>query len=133
MANQISQYEDILDVRDIIERIEELREERDDEDNAADWDHPDKDGPAELRELEELMSEMAGYGGDELWEGGWYPVTLIRESYFRDYAEELAEDCGMVTSGATWPNNCIDWDEAARQLQQDYTSVDFRGVTYWYR
>jgi len=133
MTKRISEYSDVLDTRDIIERIEELREERDDESNAEEWNHPDKDGPAELRELEEFMSDMAGCGGDEQWEGIWYPIMLIRDSYFRDYAEELAEDCGMVQSGATWPNNCIDWDEAARQLRMDYTSADFRGVTFWFR
>jgi hypothetical protein len=32
-----------------------------------------------------------------------------------------------------WPRNCIDWKEAAEQLQQDYSCVEFDGTTYWYR
>ena len=27
----------------------------------------------------------------------------------------------------------IDWAQAAHELQMDYTSVDFDGVTYWIR
>jgi hypothetical protein len=29
--------------------------------------------------------------------------------------------------------SCIDWDQAARELQVDYFDVDFDGVTYWIR
>ncbi len=39
----------------------------------------------------------------------------------------------MIQDGAQWPYTCIDWDEAARQLQMDYASVDYDGVTYWIR
>ena len=46
---------------------------------------------------------------------------------------ELAEDCGMLTNTDSWPNRCIDWEQAARELRMDYTSVDFDGVTYWIR
>jgi hypothetical protein len=28
---------------------------------------------------------------------------------------------------------CIDWNEAASELQMDYTAVEFDGVTYWVR
>jgi len=72
-------------------------------------------------------------GGDEQWEGAWYPVTLIRDSYFENYAQELADGIGAINSDARWPNNCIDWARAARELQADYTSVDFDGETYWCR
>ena len=87
----------------------------------------------ELQTLENLLEELNGCGGDEQWEGDWYPLTLIRDSYFEDYARELAEDCGMINDNAGWPNNCIDWEKAARELQYDYSSVDYDDVTYWYR
>jgi antirestriction protein len=79
------------------------------------------------------MKDLEGMGGDEKWEGVWYPVTLIRDSYFRDYAEELAADIGMIAVDVSWPNNCIDWDRAARELRMDYSSVEFDNVTYWTR
>jgi hypothetical protein len=93
----------------------------------------DDDEQAELAELEALLDDCRGYGGDEQWEGDWYPVTLIRESHFTDYAQELAEDIGAVTPDASWPNNCIDWEKAARELLYDYTAVDFDGVCYYTR
>jgi hypothetical protein len=85
------------------------------------------------RRWSSLLSDLEGNGGDEEWRGSWYPVTLIRESYFREYAEELAEDIGAVVSDAKWPNNHIDWDAAADELLTDYSAVLFDGVEYYYR
>lgn len=60
-----------------------------------------------------------------------YGETLIRDSYFVEYAQDLAEDCGMIPHNLQWPCHCIDWDKAARELQMDYMCVDFDGVRYW--
>ena len=114
---------DVIDVRDIISRVEELRESRDEL----------REESEELETLESILEELKGCGGDEQWGGDWYPLTLIRNSYFEDYAQELAEECGLVDVDAKWPNNCIDWGKAACELQWDYSSVDYDGVTYWYR
>ena len=95
----------------------------------TDWEN---DNAEELTTLESILEDLAGNGGDEHWDGDWYPVTLIRDSYFQDYAQDLAEDCGFV-SGNEWPARCIDWEQAARELQMDYTSTEIDGVTYWYR
>ena len=88
---------------------------------------------AELATLEALLEEIKGYGGDHQWRGDWYPGSMIRDSNFEDYAQELADDIGAIDRNASWPCNCIDWERAARELQMDYTSVDYDGVTYWYR
>jgi hypothetical protein len=96
----------------------------DDSDNA--FDEPSD--YEELKALKALSEEAEAYAPD--WR---YGATLIRDSYFKRYAEELADDIGAINSDATWPNNCIDWDHAARELQMDYTSVEFDGVTYWVR
>ena len=57
---------------------------------------------------------------------------FVRDRYFVQYARELADD--LVLDGAPrWPFTCIDWLEAADELQQDYYDVDFDGVTYWVR
>lgn len=133
----ISNSEDTLDVRDIIARVETLEALRQpgpvdlgsDEDNERDQDVLF----AELATLEALLDDLQGGGGDEQWRGDWYPVTLIRDSYFKDYAQELAEDIGAINSDAAWPAYCIDWDRAARELQMDYSTVEYDGVTYWYR
>lgn len=83
---------------------------------------------AELDALRTLAEQCEGYAAD--WRHG---ETLIRDSYFQDYAEQLADDLGAIDAKAGWPNNCIDWQRAARELQMDYTAVDFDGVTYWIR
>jgi hypothetical protein len=114
MSN-IDNSEDILDSRDIIERIDELESS-----NQLDDD--------EAHELEALKSLADEASGSPDWT---YGGTLIRDSYFEDYAQELAEDCGMIPKGLSWP--CIDWEQAARELQMDYFSVNFDGVDYWIR
>lgn len=83
---------------------------------------------AELKILQSLADEAEGYAPD--WKHG---EALIRDSYFEDYARELADDIGAVSKDANWPNNHIDWEAAADALKQDYTSVDYGGVEYWIR
>lgn len=127
---------DVIDVRAIIDRVQELRDERDEYNEKMGspdaWDGVPDGEPAELVMLEGILSELAGYGGDEEFDGDWHPATLICEEYFQEYAQNLAEDCGMVDTSASWPMNCIDWEQAARELQMDYSSIEICGVTYWY-
>jgi len=92
----------------------------------TEWDASDE--AAELAELKALQEQAEGYAGD--WRHG---ATLVRDSYFRCYAQELAEDIGALDRNASWPYTCIDWDRAARELRMDYTAVDFAGVAYWVR
>lgn len=120
MADHPTSNDDIIDSRDVIARIEEL--ELFDED-----DELDEDDREYLKALKELADEAEGYGD---WSHG---ETLIRHSHFVEYAEQLAEDIGAVSESASWPNNCIDWDQAAEELKVDYMSVDFDGVEYWMR
>ena len=65
--------------------------------------------------------------------GNNYDPTMIREDAFEDYARELAEDIGAIPSDAGWPACCIDWEQAARELAMDYTSVRFMGDDYYIR
>jgi hypothetical protein len=123
----VTKFDDMIDVRDVIARVEQL------EAIAEDVAAMDADDADELATLTALLESMKGYGGDEEWRGDWYPGTLVRDSYFEDYAQELAGDCGMINADATWPNNCIDWERAARELRMDYSATEFDGVTYWYR
>lgn len=87
-----------------------------------------EDEREELRILEALAKEGEDYASD--WSHG---ETLIRESYFTAYAEELAGDIGAIDPDAKWPLNCIDWEKAADELKSDYTELDFDGVTYFIR
>ena len=136
MAN-VSNTDDIIDIRDVIARVEELREARDEYDEFHNtpgaWANIDDGEPEELRVLEALLEECKGNGGDENWRGNWYPSTLIRDTYFQDYAQELAEEVADPAFRPVWPYTCIDWEHAASELQRDYAAIDFDGVTYYYR
>jgi antirestriction protein len=37
-----------------------------------------------------------------------------------DFAEDFAEQLGCIDKNASWPQNCIDWEQAARDLMYDY-------------
>ncbi len=109
--------DDIIDSRDVIEAIDTMRYCCDGADEALDF-----------AALLNLAAEGEDYAED--WN---YGEALIRDSYFEEYAQELAEDIGAINPDIGWPGNCIDWERAARDLQMDYTPVDFDGVTYWTR
>lgn len=118
--------DDLIDVRDIIARIEELEnliEGEGCDDTCDDYNE-------ELKVLMALMQELEGMGGDEQWQGDWYPITLIRDSYFTDYARELLEDCGGIPRDL--PHYIeIDWEATARNIRVDYSPVEINGTTYW--
>lgn len=148
---------DRINIEEITTRVDELRGERDDlqsaleeattEANEAEDDDAsaeageamrvaqnaldDWDNAEELAELESLLDEIGGYGGDHQWEGTWYPAELIADDDFAEYAEELASDCYDIPD--TWPHRCIDWQKAADELKADYSSVTFRDTEYLYR
>lgn len=158
MKNPISNTDDIIDSRDVIARIEELTDERDslqsDLDEAqADLDAlTDADADAyalsqaavtdardamtewnesaeadELRILESLQSDAEGCASD--WHCG---SSLIRDSYFVEYCEEMVKDVGDLPQNIP-PYLVIDWEKTADNLRVDYTSVDFDDIEYWVR
>jgi hypothetical protein len=145
--------DDVIDVRDVIERYEELEtdllacfnEQQTIEGDNTETDNPEDsafqewlkvtlhEDSAEFLLIYQTLKDLESNGGDEQWRGEWYPVTLIRDSHFEEYARDLAEDCGMVSKNQGWPNYCIDWEYAARELQHDYSATYINGVTYWFR
>ena len=145
MTDSITFTEDVLDSRDIIERFEELKElygRYVELDGMAD-DERTEDEDDELEELEgdfaagdleeyqslkTFVSEAEDYCSD--WHHG---EQFINDSYFVEYAQQLAEDIGAINSDAQWPNNHIDWQAAAKELEIDYTSYEINGETYWAR
>ena len=125
---------DIIDSRNIIARIDELVDEM----TEAGLDLPDQlklrnegfpppnETVAEWLILRDLEEEC-NYGD---WQ---YGATLIRDSYFKDYAMDLADSIGAINRDLSWPCDYIDWSHATDDLKMDYTSVDFDGVEYWLR
>jgi hypothetical protein len=160
-SDEITNNQDIIDSREIIARIEYLQSEKEGlEDNESEarealeeakateddkelaslqdalqdaenavvtW--AESDEGRELKALLALQDEAEGYSED--WRHG---ATLIRDTYFTEYAEEFASDITDYNPNKVhWPFTCIDWEKAANKLKQDYTSVDFDGVEYWVR
>jgi hypothetical protein len=151
--NAIDNKQDVLDSRDLIALYAKLAEKRDDLQTAVDdakdalenatdkldaaadldaaqnafhdWERDDRD---ELESLMEFCND-----GEEYCSSWRYGSVLIRDSYFEDYARYLAEDLQTVSNDVSWPGNCIDWEQAARELQQGYTSLEWSGVIYWIR
>ena len=144
----ISNTDDIIDSRDVIARINELEGERDsyeiaahdkdgnqldemvsdtDESKAA-WIEENTDEADELKSLLALQEDADGYCSE--WKDG---APLIHDDHFQTYAKELAEDIGAIDRNADWPLNHIDWKEAAEDLKQDYSPVNFDGQEYWVR
>lgn len=156
--SQISNSDNVIDSRDVIARIEELQEERDGCQEAiteaqekiesikangaeglenaraeltkavealAEWEKSEE--AEELAALLALQEEAEGYAPD--WK---YGCTLVRDSYFTDYCEELVKDIGDLPKDI--PGYLvIDWEATAENLKADYTSVEFDGVEYWVR
>jgi hypothetical protein len=90
----------------------------------------DEDNDAEARaEVADLFDQL-GIDADQPDE---YDVTVIPDGMFKEYAMQLADDLGFDTAGLAWPACCIDWDEAADMLIQDYTSAEVNGISYWFR
>lgn len=143
-TKEITNSEDVIDLRDVTDRVEHLESQPTLDDDGAcyscgsltkegDEDHESDCEVLELQRLTVLLDELRGNGGDHDWRDDWYPLLLVRNSYFKDFAQQEAEDLDLVKSDARWPYTCIDWEQAARELQMDYTTVEFDGVTYWYR
>lgn len=122
MSREISNTDDMVSFDTITERVEALEDAERDEMEET-----------EYKVLVALLKETCGYGGDHQWRGDWYPGYMVRDSHFEEYAQTLAEDIGAIDRNATWPLTCIDWAQAARELQMDYSTVEYDGVTFWYR
>ena len=116
--------QNVINIRQVFARFQEL------ENDMPDDGEERLDALTEYDQLRVLLRDCAGNGNDEKWRGDWYPATLIRDDHFTDYAQELAD---AYFSKQVWPMTCIDWEQAARELQMDYTAVEFDGVTYWTR
>jgi len=83
----------------------------------------------EFFEYSQFLKEHSWLDKDAVNAGLDAEVSLdnIEEAYSGQFdsdeafAENLAEEIGAIDSNATWPNTCINWEQAARELMYDYT------------
>ena len=77
-------------------------------------------------EVIEAFASVGSYSIDDL--DSFFDA--LEESYQGEYnsdesfAEDIAEQLDLIDPKAGWPNNCIDWEWAARQLMMDYYESD---------
>lgn len=126
-SREVSNSDDVIDSRDVIARIDELEGMIEDNKEADEKDREDlSEEEDELKALKAMAEEGEGYGE---WNDG---ETLIRESYWVEYVEELLKDIGDLPKDIPW-YIVIDWEATAENIGQDYTTLDFDGVTYYMR
>jgi antirestriction protein len=97
------------------------------EDLAEAWAALDDDDKARVQAIRTVLEELPETTVDL---GNSWGCTMIPESEFTAYAEELAEDLGVMPDPDHWPTMYIDWEAAAEALKADYTSIEFDGITY---
>mgnify|MGYP001601080723 CR=1 FL=1 len=91
----------------------------------------------ERERLVELLSEDIVSAYEALGIEGVGEYENIEEVYAgeydsdEDFAQNMAEELGAVQNGGSWPNYCIDWEYAARDLMMDYSEENgfyFRNI-----
>lgn len=131
------------DTRDLIEQREELKQQVLDSHNETFFDqavddYEDIDFEEVTNEWKEDWLDAIALIGeidvveDTVGDEFEYGVTLIEESEFEEYVEDFLEDCGYIPKDfPSWI--VIDWTETADNVKQDYSELEFDGVTYLYR
>lgn len=84
--------------------------------------------------LEELMPHYAvGYYDLDVYEAAHeadIQFCDVEEAYSGEFdsdeafAEDLAEQVGAIDKNASWPQTCIDWEQAAKELMYDYSEAN---------
>ncbi len=76
----------------------------------------------------EAINEVENAVGSEFT----YGCTLIEEDDFEDYVEDMLIDCGYISKDfPTWIE--IDWSATAENVRQDYSELEYKGDTYYFR
>lgn len=115
MDHDISSTDYLIDSRDVIALIKQIEAQNDPEDDDY------------LLELQNLAEQGKDASPD--WE---YGSTLINQSYFTEYCQELCEDIGDIPKEL--PHYIVvDWDATAKNLRVDYTEVEWKGKTFLIR
>ena len=137
-----------LDTRDLQEQIdnleleiEELNEDLEDLDKdlgmcGSDFelltvqDEIEK-GKEQLQDLRDELQPLLDLKAEGIpeWDDG---ATLIPESDWEEYVEDLLKDCGYISNDVPWWI-VIDWAATADNVAADYSTVDYDGDTYYYR
>ena len=137
-----------LDTRDLQEQIdnleseiEDLNEELEDLDKdlaSCNYEHELRTtqdeiekGKEQLQDLRDELQPLLDLKAEDIpeWDDG---ATLISESGWVEYVEDLVRDCGYISKDLpSWIE--IDWKATADNVAEDYAIVEYDGDTYYYR
>ena len=57
---------------------------------------------------------------------------MIEEDDFEDYVRELLVDCGYISKDFPYWIE-IDWEATSENVKQDYSELEYKGETYYFR
>lgn len=119
----VDNTQDRIDSRHVIELIEDLEQEVTD-------DTITREDMRDLDTLRALASKGEDYAED--WQ---YGATLVHIDYFTDYVKEFVSetDGEVLENMPDFLRDAIDWEIVAESLMDDYTELDYEGVTYYAR
>ena len=89
--------------------------------NSTAWDY-----------LEAMASDRNNYVPEVYWAAEALGISAsdVAEAYQgqfggdEEFAQNLADDLGLIPEDLSWPCNCLDWEGAARELMCDYCAED---------
>jgi hypothetical protein len=125
----IAELEDNLkDQSELLDRLSDIRENEQNQElvaerSIASYEESYQADLAGLEERAEEIIDIKDQLGAEACRDG---LTLISETDFQDLARDYAEDCGAIDDAARWPCHHINWEDAAADLAQDYTTVTYK-------
>lgn len=93
--------------------------------DAAGLDHSDLDYIMQVKALDSDLDGIESAASEE--------PTMILDEHFEEYAQQLAEDLGLISDELKWPTYHIDWKAAAESLAMDYSEVNFGSYIYLIR
>jgi hypothetical protein len=117
------------------EDIEEVTDIKDAPWEVTDWsDVQEFDNLQDIDTLNEIADtkDMDSYDWEVISAGIEADIDIdnIAEAYAgayrddEDFAEETADSLGYINKDVSWPYNCIDWEQAANELMQDYREAN---------
>ena len=112
---------DYIDTRDLMEEYDECQRL-----------YLPEEVPEDERDRMKAIADLMDEIGEQTMRDGDASPLVPRHDWI-EYTQELAEDIGAVQTDNGWPNYCIDWEYAARELAMDYGIVEFEGTDYYYR
>ena len=110
------EIEDFDELTEIVDNSEDEDIQEWKEDNSDDFDHIE-----EIDYIEDTVSEFS------------FGETLIPNYDFTEYCKDMAKDCYDLGNVPGFIRDNINWDGVASDLEVDYSSVTYQGVSYLVR